>query len=304
MLTLKARSRLRRWPTHSKGELLAVIAVALVGVTALIAANAAASTANVQPENGTLAGTVTVVNDATASGGKAIQYGTATSGGGITFNRCTSPTYTLPTNPSNPQDGLTLSGFYVTNDTWNYSKYPQSLQTMYICNYNNWYVNMTLTDSANNGEIKTYPNVHKDFNNPAVSTFHTISSTFAHTAPPVGAWDVAYDVWFNGLSTELMIWTQSSGRQAHVPGIPTVGTVTLSGNTYTIHRSGSYIAYDMPSTKTSGTVNILEIMQDMVSRGFITNSTPVTQIDYGIELCDTAGTPVKFELNNFSLTTN
>jgi hypothetical protein len=220
------------------------------------------------------------------------------------FNTCTTPRYTLATNPSNPQDGYTLSGYYVTNDTWNFASYPGSQQTMYICDYNNWYAMVNVNDNANDGAVKTYPNVHKDFSNPTVGSFSTISSSYAHTAPTSGAWDYAYDVWMNNMNIELMVWTQSAGRQAHVPGIPTVATVTLSGITYNIHKSGGYIAYDMQTTRNSGTVNLLEIMKDMVARGYITSSATVGQIDYGVEVCDTGGVSTKFALNNFSLTSN
>jgi hypothetical protein len=136
------------------------------------------------------------------------------------------------------------------------------------------------------------------------ANYHTISSTFAHTAPATGAYDYAYDVWFNNYGIELMVWTQSGGRQAHVPGITTVGTVTIGGITYNIHRNGTYIAYDMQNTTTSGTVDILAITKDAQTRGFIPSTAVLTQLDYGVEVCDTGGVNTKFELNNFSLTTN
>ena len=52
---------------------------------------------------------------------------------------CTNAPHVLPLNPSNPQDGITLGGFYVDTDTWNAANYPVS-QTMYVCDYDNWYV--------------------------------------------------------------------------------------------------------------------------------------------------------------------
>lgn len=287
-----------------KVAIIAVVVLGIVGVgIALINVHAATGIVSSEPEVATVTAPAAVVNDTTASGGKAIKYAPASSSG-ITFNHCTNPTYTKPTNPNNPQDGITLGGYYLATDTWNFAKYPSSTQTMYICNYDNWYVTMNLTDTANNGEVKNYPNVHKDFSDPAVSSFTKISSIFAHTAPTYGDWDVAYDVWFNGLATELMIWTQSNGRQAHVPGIPQVGSVTIDGITYNIHKTnGGYVAYDMPTTHTSGTVNILGIIKDAQSRGYIPNNATLTQIGYGVEGCNTNGIDTKFEFNNFSLTT-
>src|SRR6185312_10945607 len=87
------------------------------------------------------------------------------------FQACTNPTTTLPLNPSNTQDGVTISEFYVDTDTWNAAGYTVA-QTMYICDYDNWYVVAKMDNSKNDGAVKTYPNVHMDFNAaPAVSSF-------------------------------------------------------------------------------------------------------------------------------------
>jgi len=40
--------------------------------------------------------------------------------------KCTNPAYTLPLNPANAQDGVTLNGFYVDTDTWNAAHYDVS----------------------------------------------------------------------------------------------------------------------------------------------------------------------------------
>jgi len=172
---------------------------------------------------------------------------------------------------------------------------------MSICNYDNWYATVNVRDTGD-GAVKTYPNAHKDYSGPTVSSFSAITSVFAHTAPSTGAWDYAYDIWLNGLNYELMVWTQSAGRQAHVPGIPIVGSTVLGGISYTIHRTGSYIAYDMPSTLTSGNLDLLAIIRDAMSRGLVPSNATLTQLDYGVEVCDTGGVGTRFEVNNFSIT--
>lgn len=221
----------------------------------------------------------------------------------ITFNRCSNPTYVRQWVPTFANDGFFMSNYYIDQSSWNFGPYPGSDQSMHICDYNNWYAMVKVNDNANDGAVKSYPNVHKDYNNPRIDSFTTISSTYAHTAPSSGAWNYAYDVWMNNYAIELMIWTQSAGRQAHVPSVPRSATVTLSGITYNIHRSGGYIAYDMVTTRTSGTVNIKEIMNDAISRGYISGSTTLKSIQYGVETVDTGNVSTKFELNNFSITT-
>src|ERR1700722_12736311 len=108
------------------------------------------------------------------------------SDGSLPSMTCANPVHVLPLNPSNAQDGITLSGFYVDTDTWNAMSYPVT-QTMYVCDYNNWYVVANMNNDSGDGAVKTYPNVHMDFSSgPEISSLHTISSAFAHTAPHVG----------------------------------------------------------------------------------------------------------------------
>jgi hypothetical protein len=231
----------------------------------------------------------------------------ARSDGGSTSvsQNCPNPSYVLPLNPSNPQDGVTLSGFYVDTDTWNAANYQVS-QTMYICNYNNWYVIANMNNNTNDGAVKTYPNVHKDFNAaPLISSFSTISSSFAHTAPHVGIYEYAYDIWLNGVatstSTEVMIWTDNYNQ---VPSGSSLETVTFNGESYKVYKSGSYIAFVETTNVTSGTVNLLSFFNHIIAKGWIPSASTVGAIDYGIEIVSTNGTDATFQLNNFSLTTN
>jgi hypothetical protein len=207
--------------------------------------------------------------------------------------------------PSNAQNGITLSGFYVDEDTWNAASY-QVTQTMYVCDYNNWYAVANMNNDANDGAVKTYPNVHKDFSGaPAISSFTTISSSFAHTAPHVGIYEFAYDIWLNGVassgSTEVMIWTDNYNQ---VPSGSVVETVTLDGQSYEVYKSGSYIAFVETTNVTSGTVNLLSFFNHIISKGWIPSTSTVGAIDYGVELVSTNSTDATFQLNDFSLTTN
>jgi hypothetical protein len=218
---------------------------------------------------------------------------------------CTNAPHVLPLDPSNAQSGITLSGFYVDTDTWNAANYPVS-QTMYVCNYNNWYVVANMNNSTGDGAVKTYPNVHKDFNSAAkISSFSTISSSFAHTAPHVGIYEFAYDIWLNGIassgSTEVMIWTDNYNQ---VPSGSSLETVTLDGQQYKVYKSGSYIAFVENTNVTSGTVNLLSFFNHIIAKGWIPSTSTVGAIDYGVELVSTNGADATFQVNNFSLTAN
>jgi len=108
----------------------------------------------------------------------------------ITSATCTNPTHTIQIDPSNPQNGITLDQYYLSADTWN-AKGFNITQTVYVCNYNNWYVVEGKMSEA--GGVKTYPNVHEDFNNVPISSFKTVTSTFASDSPRIGIYDAAYE---------------------------------------------------------------------------------------------------------------
>lgn len=220
---------------------------------------------------------------------------------------CKNPAHVLPLNPDNPQDGITLDGFYVATDTWNAANYDVS-QTLYVCDYGNWYVVANMNNDSHDGAVKTYPNVHRDFNDaPMISSFQTITSSFAHTAPAphVGIYEFAYDIWLNGVasngSTEIMIWTDNYKQ---VPSGSSMDTVSYDGRSYDVYKSGSYIAFVDTANVASGTLDLLKFFQYVIDKGWIPATSTLGAIDYGVELVSTDGMDVTFEVNAFSLVTN
>ena len=155
--------------------------------------------------------------------------------------------------------------------------------------------------------MKTYPNVHEDFGSaPALSSFRTISSSFAHAGPHVGIYEFAYDIWLNGVassgSTEVMIWTDNYNQ---VPSGSVQETVTLRRpelpglQERQLHR----VRGDTTNV-TSGTVNLLTFFNHIIAKGWIPSTSTLGAIDYGVELVSTNGMDATFALNDFSLTTN
>jgi len=301
-------------PAKRAQGLAVIAAFVLVGIFVLVYTHAATNPSSMEAEKGSLANGATVVNDGNASDGQGVQFGslpsstpaptptpTATPVSGST---CTNPTHTIAMDPNDPQAGISLGNFYLTNDTWNASGYKVA-STMYICSPSSWYAMVTEDNNAKDGAVKSYPNVHEDFNEPKISTYHTISSSFAETSPHVGIYEWAYDIWLNGVadnnSTELMIWNDNFGQ---TPSGSVVATFTDGGRTYNVWKDGTYIAFVDKSNTTSGTVNLLDFFNFIISKGWIGSGSTIGQIDYGPEMVSTNGAPAKFEVNNFSLTAN
>ncbi|WP_020419819.1 hypothetical protein [Amycolatopsis sp. ATCC 39116] len=206
---------------------------------------------------------------------------------------------------SDPDGGWSNGGYYVHNNMWNQDE--AGPETLYACSYDNWYVDSTQPDTTS---VKTYPNVHKDINNldgAPLSDYSTITSTFAGRGPATGIYNVAYDIWLNGVGqqpgvTELMVWTENHNQ---VPSGEKVATYTAGGVTYDVWYDGDdYLAFVAQSTQYSGAIDIKAMIDWSVGRGYIPPNPTVNQIGYGIEFCSTGGVPARFTVTDFSVTMN
>lgn len=212
---------------------------------------------------------------------------------------CTAPAFTT----SDPSGGWSTEGYYVHNNMWNSAAGPEAL---HACAYNNWYVVSRQVDNA--GAVKTYPNVHRDYNGaPAIRSFSAITSTFSEESPHVGIYDVAYDIWLNGIaspgSTEIMIWTENYKQ---VPAGDKLKTAILGGRTYDVWRTtdGQYLAFVPQTPFTSGTMDLLELFNWTMAQGWLSQTSTVGQIDFGVEIVSTDGADATFTFNDFSITSN
>jgi hypothetical protein len=202
-----------------------------------------------------------------------------------------------------------LSPYFVSNDMWNVSGYSVT-QTLHACSYSNWYVTATMNNDSGDGAVKTFPNAQRDFfNNPKISSFHSVTSTFAETSPGTGIYEDAYDIFLNApqaftsASTEVMIWTQNNGQS---PGGSNEGTVTLDGRSYTVWRTsnGGYVAFVANTNFTSGTMNLLDFFQWMMGKGWIAADSTLNQVCYGAELVSTNNVPATFTFSNYSVSSS
>jgi Glycosyl hydrolase family 12 len=201
---------------------------------------------------------------------------------------------------SDTDGGWDTNGYYVHNNMWNASE--GGPETLYACAYNNWYVTSTQPNSTS---VKTYPNVHKDYDEVPIRSFKSITSTFAATSPHVGIYNVAYDIWTNGVaddnSTEFMIWTENYKQ---VPAGSKVTKVTFGGRTYDVWKTSDnkYIAFVPKAVTTSGSLDLLQFFNWTISKGWLPANSTLGQIDYGVEICSTNNRPATFHFTDFSIT--
>jgi hypothetical protein len=208
-------------------------------------------------------------------------------------------------------NGMWNSGGYVVhNNMWNVSGYNVR-ETLSACSYRNWRVVATANNRSGDGAVKTYPNVHKDYHNwsngnePRLSSFRTIRSSWAARTPRVGIYNAAYDIWLNGVpgNREVMIWTDNY-RQTPA-GRVVARNVHLSNRTWKVYATGdNHILTFLPSRRTThGTIRIKSHLNWLVSHGRVGSRATLGQICFGFEIVSTGGNPAKFKVDNFSVST-
>jgi len=199
---------------------------------------------------------------------------------------------------------VTDGGYYVHNNLWNATSYSGTKGTTQVCSYHSWNHVASATNTGD-GAVKTYPNVHKDYSGRSISSFTTLSSQFAHVSPGAGIYDVAYDLWLNGVpNDEVMVWTDNL-RQTPA-GTRFASNVSLSGHSWDVYATSGngYIAF-VPSNGarlTSGTIDLKAMLNYLVSTGRRAASDTVDQICYGVEVVDTAGAARTWNFTNFAIT--
>lgn len=205
---------------------------------------------------------------------------------------------------SDPNGGWSHEGYYVHNNMWNSRNYSPCTSTLHARSYDNWYVVTRMNNQTGDGAVKTYPNVHRNFKNVPLDSFESITSSFAMTTPQVGIYNVAYDIWINGIATpgctEIMIWTENFQQ---VPGGRYVEDVTFGGHTYKVYRRsrGGYIAFVATTNITSGRVDLLEILKWAMAKGWFSSTSTVNQICFGVEVVSTDDVDATFRVTNFAI---
>ena len=216
---------------------------------------------------------------------------------------------------------------------------PSCAQTITVTNPGKWQV--TSTEPAGNGSVKTAPEAQQQFNDwcsdgkktwsnfvtngcPSSSTDTPISalsqltSSYAEATPhnsrTIAQW--AWDNWLSndaGYPSEVMVWVDTNGRcnsgsfgtQVHAP-------VIIAGQEWTPHRypnSSEFIwTLDGPggagtcAQQASGTVNLLALLKWMQANGFAAPGAAISLVDGAWEICSTGGAPETFRVFSYSVT--
>jgi hypothetical protein len=128
-----------------------------------------------------------------------------------------------------------------------------------------------------------------------VSNLGSATTSWSTSQPASGAYDVAYDIWFNSTpttggqpdGTELMIWLNSRGGVS--PFGSQTGTSTVDSDNWNVwtgqQTSWKIISYVLNPGGTSFTnLDLKAIIQDAVNRGSINPANYLIDVEAGFEI--------------------
>jgi hypothetical protein len=179
---------------------------------------------------------------------------------------------------------------------------------MVVCSPGRWEVTARVTDGGSRS-VKAYPNVHMDFLDwnsgqaPRVSDFTRIRASYRANAARVGTYNVAFDIWLNGIGPgahELMIWTENRGQ---TPAGEPVGHMRFAKRRWTLWKGSvsgiEYLALVPNRALSSGRLPLLEVMNRLIRTGHLPASSTLAQIGFGVEIVSTDGRPAVFRVSKF-----
>lgn len=142
--------------------------------------------------------------------------------------------------------------------------------------------------------------------------FRDIRTSVSMTTADSGAWDAVYDIWFNKSmptkkteqndGAEVMVWLNHRGKVQPIGS--KVGTATIAGATWDVWEGDigwNVISYVRQSPTTSMSFGVADFFDDVVSRGYGSNTWYLTSIQAGFEPWDSG---VGLAVNSFEVTTS
>lgn len=229
----------------------------------------------------------------------------------------------------------------VQNDLWNSNVPAGSSQTMYSISPGNWWVEANFP--TGNTAVESYPDSDAIYLSapPLVSSFTYMHSSFAENMNlnPNTSAEAAYDIWLNGYSNEVMIWTDIANRST--AGCRSLGNAVSFGGSNGVPKhlwdlwkcGGSEIIWELnqPSLSlcntwshrkddpefphenvdvgtpavygiTRGSVDVLAMLTWLMNNGYLASDSTLSQLEYGFEISSTGGVNERFQVTGWSLT--
>lgn len=195
------------------------------------------------------------------------------------------------------------------NNPWNNPAMPPNSYVLSSDSHSNWQVVANQAQCPTSDcAVEAYESAQYNYDNTSgeetISEISQMTSDFSQSMPTgslgTNGFDAeaAYDIWLNNYALEVMIWVDNQGQ---TPTGSEVGTADLGGTNYTVFFGGSTYSFVIDNNETSGTVNIQDALDWLVSNEGVSSSSYMTQFNFGWEICSTDGQSDTFTMNSLDL---
>ena len=213
------------------------------------------------------------------------------------------PAQAATTTLCNSQTAAVAGGAYtVQNNEWN-SSAPECVTTDGNADFTVANSSINLSGGAPGGYPSIYKGCHwgactsnSGLPIPVSSMTPGEVTTSWNTTQTSGAYDVAYDIWYNQTATtsgqpnaeEMMIWINHYGG-VEPAGSVVANNVSIGGNTYTVWESRAstwnVVSYVLNTGTTSvSNLDVDQLAADSVTRGYMNDSDYLIDLEAGFEM--------------------
>ncbi len=196
---------------------------------------------------------------------------------------------------------IQMGEFWMFNNVWGATSGSQQVSAQ---SPSNFWADATFPETSG---VKSYPNASLDMNGKTISNLGSCTSSFNITPPSSGSWEFAYDIW---VPSEIMIWVNKNGLVGPIAedwnddGTPVVtrADVTVGGHTWDVYRGGANVISFLRKggNITSGSVDILAMLNWTASQGWISNTANLGKFQFGPEITSAPG-GLRFTTNSYSI---
>ena len=207
----------------------------------------------------------------------------------------------------------TTSDTSVGNDMW--SPISGASQTLHVTNPGDWSV--TANMPAGNTAVVSYPSLGANYGVGSgaegipLSSFQSMYSSFSETMnanSQTSAW-AAYDIWLPSASKKISNEVMIQHDFANNGACTAVASATFGGSggvpvqKWNLCQYGSELIWKLTGgNEQSGSVDILSMLNWLVSHRYLPRDSTLSLIGYGWEICSTGGQNETFQVKSFSIT--
>jgi hypothetical protein len=203
-----------------------------------------------------------------------------------------------------PQDQGVTSAPTVGNNVW--APISGWQQTLSASSPGDWRVVANMP--AGNTAVVSYPSSSAQYDNHALSSFSTMTSSFTETmnaTSQTSAW-AAYDIWVNNGKNEVMIQHDFANNGACTAEANATfgGSNGVPVQNWYLCQFGSELVWKLKgANEQSGSVDILAMLTFLENHGYLPQNSTLASIGYGWEIASTGGQPETFTVSGYSIHT-